>query len=72
MRDLLTVELMRRGFAWLDTGTQASMLQATGLVRTLEDRQGQMIACLEEIAWLNQWIDSEQLLVQAERYSKSD
>jgi glucose-1-phosphate thymidylyltransferase len=60
-RGNLHVELMGRGFAWLDTGTQASMLQAGEFVRTLEERQGQMIGCLEEIAWEQGWVDDAQL-----------
>jgi len=55
-RGRLTVELLGRGFAWLDTGTFESLLQAAQYVETIEKRQGYKIACLEEIAWRNQWL----------------
>ncbi len=55
-RGLLSVELLGRGFAWLDTGTFESLLQAAQYVETIEKRQGYKIACLEEIAWRNQWL----------------
>lgn len=71
-RGNLHVELMGRGFAWLDTGTQASMLQAGEFVRTLEERQGQMIGCLEEIAWEQGWVDDAQLESRAKLYAKSE
>lgn len=57
----LTVETMGRGFAWLDTGTHASLADATNFVRALIDRQGLQIACVEEIAWSKGWIDDAQL-----------
>ena len=71
-RDELHVELMGRGFAWLDTGTQSSMLQAGEFVRTLEERQGQMIGCLEEIAWEKGWLDDDGLAARARQYAKSE
>ncbi|MGI1677480.1 MAG: glucose-1-phosphate thymidylyltransferase RfbA [Cellvibrionaceae bacterium] len=67
----LHVELLGRGFAWLDTGTHDSLLEASHFVQTLERRQALKVACLEEIAFLNQWIDAAQLQKQAEKYTKS-
>ena len=67
----LTVETMGRGFAWLDTGTHASLADATNFVRALVDRQGLQIACIEEIAWSRGWIDSAQLARLADGYGKS-
>ncbi len=57
----LRVELLGRGFAWLDTGTQASLLQAAQFVETVESRQGYKIACLEEIAWRSGWLNDAAL-----------
>ncbi|TJZ93244.1 glucose-1-phosphate thymidylyltransferase RfbA [Paracoccus gahaiensis] len=68
----LTVERMGRGFAWLDTGTHASLLDAGNFVRTLENRQGLQTGCPEEIAFEAGWITSDQLRVQAKRYAKND
>ena len=67
----LTVETMGRGFAWLDTGTHASLADATNFVRALIDRQGLQIACIEEIAWSKGWIDDDQLSCLATQYGKS-
>ena len=58
----LNVELLGRGFAWLDTGTHESLLQAGMFVETIESRQGYKIACLEEIAYNNGWLSRDKLL----------
>ena len=70
-RDKLKVELLGRGFAWLDTGTYDSLLDAGRFVQTIEHRQGYKIACIEEIAFNNGWIKKEQLLKLAELLKKS-
>ncbi len=67
----LSVETMGRGFAWLDTGTHDSLLEASHFIGTLQKRQGVMIACPEEIAYASGWIDGEQLRRQAEPLAKS-
>ena len=67
----LEVELMGRGFAWLDTGTHRSLLDASQFVQTIEDRQGLKIACLEEVAFRMGYIDATQLADLAERLGKS-
>jgi glucose-1-phosphate thymidylyltransferase len=67
----LEVELLGRGFAWLDTGTHDSLLTAGQFIQTLEHRQGFKVACLEEIAYGNGWIDKEQVLAIAEPLSKN-
>ncbi|MBE9640223.1 glucose-1-phosphate thymidylyltransferase RfbA [Salipiger mangrovisoli] len=69
---MLDVKRMGRGYAWLDTGTHGSLLDAGNFVRTLEKRQGQQAGCPEEIAFDQGWIDREQLARQAERYAKND
>jgi glucose-1-phosphate thymidylyltransferase len=69
---LLKVETMGRGYAWLDTGTHASLLDAGNFVRTLENRQGLQTGCLEEIAYHAGWIGQDQLLAQAEMMGKND
>jgi len=71
-REKLKVEVMGRGFAWLDTGTHASILEASQFVHTLEKRQGFKIACLEEIAWRNEWITADQLNTHAKNLSKNE
>ncbi|MCA0403006.1 MAG: glucose-1-phosphate thymidylyltransferase RfbA [Proteobacteria bacterium] len=67
----LNVELLGRGFAWLDTGTHDSLLEASHFVHTLEKRQGFKVACLEEIAFHAGWIGSEEMARQAERFKKT-
>lgn len=67
----LTVEMLGRGFAWLDTGTHDSLLEASHFVHTIEQRQGLKVACLEEIAFNGGWIDLEKLAEQAGKLSKT-
>ncbi|MEO7104760.1 MAG: glucose-1-phosphate thymidylyltransferase RfbA, partial [Rhodoferax sp.] len=67
----LSVQIMQRGYAWLDTGTHDSLLEAGQFIATLERRQGLKIACLEEICWRNGFIDSEQLLKLAQPLAKN-
>nr|WP_298163828.1 glucose-1-phosphate thymidylyltransferase RfbA [uncultured Pseudomonas sp.] len=67
----LRVERFGRGFAWLDTGTHDSLLDASQYVQTIEHRQGLKVACLEEIAYQQGWIDKRQLLEQAQLFSKT-
>jgi len=67
----LCAKVMGRGFAWLDTGTMDSLIEAATFVQLIEKRQSIKIAALEEIAYNKQWIDKETLLASAERYGKS-
>ncbi|WP_370231343.1 glucose-1-phosphate thymidylyltransferase RfbA [Cognatishimia sp.] len=67
----LTVQQLGRGFAWLDTGTYASLLDAGNFVRTLSERQGVQVGCLEEIAFEQGWIDRDALAARAELYAKN-
>ncbi|HCT5202615.1 TPA: glucose-1-phosphate thymidylyltransferase RfbA, partial [Enterobacter roggenkampii] len=69
---MLTVELLGRGFAWLDTGTHDSLIEAGSFVETVQKRQGMMIACLEEIAWRNGWLSDEDLNVRAKVLGKTN
>lgn len=70
-QDLLDVQLLGRGFAWLDTGTMDSLVDAADFVRMVEQRQGIKISAPEEIAYKNGWINKEKLLESAARYGKS-
>lgn len=67
----LDVELLGRGYTWLDTGTHQSLVDATNFVRTIEDHQGIKIAALEEIAFINGWITKQQLRCSGEKLSKT-
>ncbi len=68
---ILDVQLLGRGFAWLDTGTMDSLVEAAEFVKMVSERQGITVSALEEIAYLNKWITKEKLLESAERYGKS-
>ena len=68
----MSIYILPRGFAWLDTGTFESLYDATNYVKTIENRQGLKIACLEEIAYNNEWIDEKQLLESAETMKKNE
>ena len=71
-QDQLNVEIMGRGYAWLDTGTHDSLLEASSFIATLQKRQGLMVACPEEIALSNNWIAKEQVKMLAEPLKKND
>lgn len=68
---MLNVEVLGQGYTWLDTGTHESLVEATNFVKTVETHQHRKIACLEEIAYLNGWIDKEQLLEDIEPVKKN-
>ena len=70
-KDELDVQLLGRGFAWLDTGTMDSLVEAADFVRMIEKRQGIKISAPEEIAFKYGWIDRDTLMASAERYGKS-
>ncbi|MDF7760032.1 glucose-1-phosphate thymidylyltransferase RfbA [Kosakonia cowanii] len=67
----LKVELLGRGFAWLDTGTHDSLIEAGSFVETVQKRQGMMVACPEEIAWRNNWLSTEDLLSKGDSFKKN-
>ena len=67
----LSVQLLGRGFAWLDTGTHNSLLEASQFVQTVENRQGLKVACLEEIALNNKWLSLDDVIKQAEKLNKT-
>ncbi len=67
----LNVEMLGRGFAWLDTGTHESLLEAAQFVETIEKRQGFKVACLEEVAFVNGWLTRDELLQRAELMAKN-
>ena len=67
----LKVEVFGRGVAWFDTGTHHSLLQAANFVETIEERQGMMIGCIEEIAYSNQWMDQSMVRQIANRLGAS-
>jgi glucose-1-phosphate thymidylyltransferase len=70
--DKLQVKILGSGFAWLDTGTHESLLEAGQFIHTVEKRQGLKVACLEEIAYEKGWISHEQIVEMAQQLSKTD
>ena len=69
--NLLDVQLLGRGFAWMDTGTMESLLDAADFVRMIESRQGIIISAPEEVGYRNGWISREELVMASKRYGKS-
>ncbi|THF87257.1 glucose-1-phosphate thymidylyltransferase RfbA [Deinococcus sp. KSM4-11] len=67
----LDVQILRRGFAWLDTGTHEQLLEASLFIRTMEERQGIKVASPEETAWRSDWITTDELLVHAQKYANN-
>ena len=67
----LKVQILGRGFAWLDTGTMDSLMEAASFVQTIQNRQGVVISAPEEIAYYKKWIDKDKLLMSADLYGKS-
>lgn len=72
LQNKLKTEMMGRGYAWLDTGTEDSLLEASNFIQTIEKRQGLKVACIEEIAYEKGYISKEQLLVLAQEYKNND
>jgi len=70
-RNALNVELLGRGFAWLDTGTHDSLIEAGSFVETVQNRQGMMVACPEEIAWRNGWLSDEEIYSLGKKIEKN-
>ncbi len=70
--ETLQVELFGRGFAWLDTGNCDSLLEASNFVATIQNRQGFYVSCIEEIAWRNKWISTEQLRILGQKLDKTE
>ena len=71
-RNMLKVHILERGTAWLDTGTFESLMQASHYVQSIEERQGLKIGCIEEIAYINKWINKSELIYFAEKYHKNN
>lgn len=71
-REELQVEILGRGFAWLDTGTPDSLIEASQLIHTIERRQGMKVACLEELAYHKKWLNAQEVAQQAERLKKTE
>ena len=70
-KKLLSGTRLGRGFAWLDTGTQESLMQASEFIYAIEKRQGLAVGCLEEIAYNNKWIDEEKIISQQKKFRNS-